>query len=86
MQQRAEEGRRQAVEIGAGLAHDVAGDELRRVLEHVDEAVQFAQHVVGNVPRGARLAVEENRDLGIAETDFLDEGAQLDQCDPRLLW
>ena len=76
MRQRAEEGRRQRIEIGLGLAHDIAGDELRRVLEHVDEAVQFAQHVVGDVAAGARLAVQEDRDVGVAVADLLDEGAQ----------
>jgi hypothetical protein len=60
MGQRTEEGRRQRIEIGLGLALDVAGDELRRVLEHVDEAMQFAQHVVRDVARGARLAVQED--------------------------
>jgi hypothetical protein len=45
----------------------------------VDEAVQFAQHVVRNVARGARLAVQEDRDLGIAVADFGDEGAQFGQ-------
>ena len=80
--QRAEEGRRQRVEVGLGLAHDVAGDELRRVLEHVDEAVQLAQDVVRDVARGARLAVQEDRDLGVAAADFLDEGAQLGDAFP----
>jgi hypothetical protein len=29
------------------------------------------------VARGARLAVQEDRDVGIAVADFLDEGAQV---------
>jgi hypothetical protein len=37
----------------------------------VDEAVQLAQHVVRNVARGARLAVQEDRDVGVAAADFL---------------
>ena len=53
-------------------------DELRRVLEHVDEAVQFPQDVIGNVARRPRFAVEVDRDLGVAEADFLDERAELD--------
>ena len=77
MHQRAEEGRRQAVEVGPGFADDVACHELRRVLEHVDEAVQFAQDVVRNVFRGARLAVQVDGDVGVAETQFADEGAQV---------
>jgi hypothetical protein len=44
-----------AVEVALGLADDVARHELRRVLEHVDEAVQLAQDVVGDV--AARCAV-----------------------------
>ncbi len=75
--QGAEEGRRQRVEVGLGFAHDVAGDELRRVLEHVDEAVQLAQDVVRNMAAGARLAVQEDRDFGVLVADLLDEGAQL---------
>jgi hypothetical protein len=36
---------------------------------------------------GARLAVQEDRDVGVAETDFFDEGAQVGDRlarDPRL--
>ena len=69
--QRAEEWRRQAVEVGLGLAHHVAGDELRRILEHVDETVQLAQHFVGNVARGARFAMQEDRDVGVAMPDLV---------------
>ena len=76
--QRAEERRRQRVEVGLGLADDVARDELRRVLEHVDEAVQLAQDVVRDVARGARLAVQVDRDLGVLEADLLDELAQVE--------
>ncbi len=79
MGQRPEEWRRQRVEIGLRLAHDMARDELRRVLEHVDEAVQLAQHIVRDVARGARLAVQENRDFSIAVADLGDEGAQIGQ-------
>jgi len=42
----------------------------------VDEAVHLAQHVIGDVARGARLAVQEDRDVGVAESDLHDEGAQ----------
>jgi hypothetical protein len=75
--QRLEERRRQAVEVALGLADDVAGHELRRVLEHVDEAVQLAQHVVRDVLAGARLAVDVDRDVGVLEADLLDELAQV---------
>ena len=77
MDERAEKRRREAVEVGLRLAHDVARDELRRVLEHVNEAVQLAQHVVRDVARRARLAVEEDRDVRVAEADLLHELAQL---------
>ena len=39
--------------------------------------MQFLQHVVGDVARGAGFAVQKNRDFGVAETDLLDKGAQL---------
>ncbi len=40
--------------------------------------MQFAQDVVGDVPGGASLTVEEDRDVVVAEADFFNEGAQLD--------
>ena len=75
--ERAKERRRQRVEVRLRLADDVPRHELRRVLEHVDEAVQLAQDVVGNVLRGARLAVQVDRDLRVLEADLLDEVAQV---------
>jgi hypothetical protein len=78
LDQGAEERRRDAVEVALGLADDVPGDELRRVLEHVDEAVQLAQDVVRQVLRGAGLAVEVDRDVGVLPADLLDELAQVD--------
>jgi hypothetical protein len=78
LDQRAEEGRREGIQIRLDLADDVPGDELRRVLEHVDEAVQLAQDVVRDVPRRARLAVQVDRDLGVLEADLFDELAQLE--------
>jgi hypothetical protein len=74
--QRAEERRRQAVQVGLGFADDVTGDEFRRVLEHVDEAVQFAQDIVGDMARGAGFAVQVDRDVGVLVADLFDEGAQ----------
>src|SRR4029453_11935820 len=76
--QRAEKGRRQRVEVGLGLADDVPRDELRRVLEHVDEAVQLTQDVVRDVLRRAGLAIEVDRDLRVLEADLADEVAQVD--------
>ena len=75
--ERAEEGRRERVEVRLHLTDDVPGDELRRVLEHVDEAVELAQHVVRDMPRRARLAVEVDRDFRVLEPDLLDELAQI---------
>ena len=77
MHQRAEERRRQRVQVRLGLADNVPGDELRRVLEHVDEAVQLAQDVVRDVLRGARFAVQVDRDVGVAKADLADELAQV---------
>ena len=75
--QRLEERRRQRVQIIGCLADDVARHELRRVLEHVDEAVQLLQDVVGNVLGGARLAEQENGNVGVAPACFANEGTQV---------
>ena len=77
MRERAEERRRQGIQVVPRFPRHIAGDELRGVLEHVDEAVQFLQHVIGDVARGAGLAVEENRDFGVAAADFHDKGTNL---------
>ena len=71
--QRAEEWRRQAVEVGLGLAHHVARDELRRILEHVNETMQLAQYFVGDMARGTRFAMQEDRDIGVAMPDLVHE-------------
>ena len=55
----------------------MARHEFRRVLEHVDETVQFAQDVVRNVLRGAGLAVQVDRDIGVPKAQFADEGPQV---------
>ena len=75
--QRAEKRGCQRLQVGFGFADDVARDEFRRVLEHVNEAVQLAQDVVRNVARSLRLAVQVDRDIGVAEADFLDELVQV---------
>ena len=81
MQQRAKERRRQRIQIRLCFADDVARDEFRRVLVHMNEAMQLAQDVVGDMARGARLAVQVNRDVGVLETDLLYECAQALQRD-----
>src|SRR3546814_1094850 len=55
--QRAEERRRERVQIRLRFANNVTGDEFRRVFEGMNEAVQFAQNGVRNMPRGTRFAV-----------------------------
>ena len=79
VRQGAEEGRRQRIEIGIGLALDVAGNELRRVLVHVNETVQLAQHIVRDMARCPRLAMQENGDFAVAVTNFRYEGTQFRQ-------
>ena len=77
MRQRAEKRWRKAIQVGACLANDVSRHKFRRVLEHVDEAMQLTQDVIGNVARSARFAIQIDRDIGIAKADFLDKGAQV---------
>src|SRR5262245_37852835 len=57
----AEKRRLNAVEIAAGLSYDVARHELGGVLEHMYEAVELAQDVVGDVARCLGLAVKVDR-------------------------
>ncbi len=47
--QRLEERRGQAFQILGRFANDVAGHELGCVLEHMDETMQFAQDIVGDM-------------------------------------
>ncbi len=79
-----EERRRERIQIHLGLADDVTRDELRRVLEHVDEAVQFAQDVVRQMARGARFAVQEDRYIGVAAAHLGHERAQRDDRGRKL--
>src|SRR5436309_1339976 len=93
MDQRAEKRRSEAIQIRLRLTHDVARDELRRVLEHVNEGVELAQYIVRDVARGARLAIEEDRDVGVAKADLGHELSELrdggcglfGRADPELL-
>ena len=75
--QRLEERGRQRVQVIGGLTDDVARHELRRVLEHVDEAVQLLQDLVRDMLRGARLTEQEDRNVGIAAARLADEGPQV---------
>jgi len=72
-----EKRRRQGIQIDLGLTDDVAGHKLRGVLKHMDKSMQLLEHVVGDVPRGAGLAVEEDGDVLVAPPDLAHEHAQL---------
>jgi hypothetical protein len=71
-----EERRLHAFEVALGLADDVARHEFGGVLEHVDETMQLAQDVVGQVAAGFRFAMHVDGHVGILAAHFLDEGAQ----------
>src|SRR5689334_19086410 len=76
MYQRAEKRRRQAIEVSACFAQDVACDELGRILKHVDEAIELTQNLIGDMARGARFSMQENRNFLVAETDLINKLAQ----------
>jgi len=42
----------------------------------VNETVQLAQDIVGDMARGARFTVQINRNVSVLVTNFLDKGAQ----------
>jgi hypothetical protein len=75
--QRPEERRLHAFQVALGLADDVARHELRRVLEHVDEAVQLPQDVIRHVLRGFRLAIDVDGHVRVLEAHLADELAQV---------
>ena len=54
--------------------------ELGRVLKHVDEAVQLAQDVVGQVAAGLGFAVHVDRHVGVLPAHLFDELAQVQHC------
>jgi hypothetical protein len=74
--QRAEERRRQRIKIGLRFADNMARDELRRVFMHVNKAMQFAQDVIWNVARGARFAIQINRNFRILVAYLFNTSAQ----------
>ena len=76
VEQSLEERRLQPFEVAFGLANDVPGHKFGGVLEHVNEAVQLAQDVVGNMPRGLGLAVDINRHIQVFAAHLLNEAAQ----------
>ena len=48
-------------------------DKLRRILEHVNKAVQLAQNIVRDVTGGSGFAVQEDWNVCVLETDFADK-------------
>ncbi len=51
---------------------DMPSHELRRILKHVNEAVQFTQDIVGNVAAGPRFAIQENGNVVVLESESLE--------------
>ncbi len=78
VEERLEERRLDALQVAFRLAHDMAGDKFRRILEHVDEAVQFAQDIVRDMTAGLGLAIDVDRHVGVLPTHFLNEIAQIE--------
>ena len=64
-------------QIAFCFTQDMTCDKFRRIFEHVDEAVQFAQDVVGQVAAGLGLAVQVDRHISIFPAHFLYELAQV---------
>ena len=79
------ERRRHALQVCARFADDVTGDELGRVFEHVDEAVQLTQDIVGNVARRPRFPVQEDRNVLVTATNSEHESTQFVDGFLRLL-
>lgn len=73
-----EKRRLHAFEIAFGFADDVAGDKFGRIFKHVDEAVELAQDVVGQVVAGCGFAINIDGDVGVFAPHFGDEGAQVE--------
>ena len=71
-----EERWRKTIQVRARFANDMACDELWRVFKHVNEAVQFAQDIVGDMPRRAGFTVKINRDIGVLVANLFYKGPQ----------
>ena len=56
----------------------MARHKFGRVLKHVDEAVQLAQNVVGQVLAGFGFTVDVDGHIGVFAAHFFDEGAQVE--------
>ena len=77
IQQRLEKRRLDAFEVGLGVANDVAGDKFRRVLEHMDKAVQLTQDVIGKVAARLGFTVDVDRHIVVLPAHLLNEIAQV---------
>ena len=77
IEQGAEKRRLNPFQVTFGLSNDVTRHELRRVFKHVNESVQLAQDVVGQMARGFGFTVHINGHIGVLEAHFLNEGAKL---------
>ena len=76
LHERAEEGRRQALDVARGLPVDDPGDELRRVLVCVDDPLDLGEDLGRQAAGRELLAVEEDGDLRAPVSDGADEGEQ----------
>src|SRR5690606_18878504 len=72
-----EKRRSEAVEICPGVANDVSRHKFGGVLEHVNEAVQLAQYVVGDMLRRSRLAIQIDGNVFVTKTQLANEGTQI---------
>ncbi len=79
IQKRLQKGWLDAFQIGTRLADKVPRHELRRVLIHMDHALQLAKDVVRNMPGGLGFAVQVDRHVRVAAPDFVDEFTQRQQ-------
>ena len=77
VQKRLEKRRLNTFEVTFGFADDVARHKLGRVLEHVNETVQFTQDVVGQVAAGLGFAIDVDRHIEVAPAHLFDEVAQV---------
>ena len=77
IQKRLEERRLDAFQIALRLADDVLGHKFRSIFEHMDEAVQLAQDVVGQVAARFCFAVQKNWHVGVLPPHFLNKRPQV---------
>ncbi|KAG0928191.1 hypothetical protein G6F31_017795 [Rhizopus arrhizus] len=90
VEQRFQEGRLDAVQIIPGFTDEVARDELGRVLEHVDDAVQLAQDVIGTSTLRRRTSLMNRRmfcSAGASSASGVNSSSSIDRMkDLARLW